>query len=805
MMRDGGVKSFSRNAARFVALGASSLALSMGAAWANDVDAPDEGDPITVTGQRPGLDSPRYTAPPLETPQTVTVVSAEIVEQQNLLGLRDILSTLPGITFGAGEGGGGYGDSINLRGYSANNDISVDGVRDSAQYTRTDPFNLDQLELTNGANSVYGGAGSLGGSINIVTKRPRGNDQTTLGVAVGTDEYRRITLDSDYSLGENVGVRLNVMGHQNDVAGRDVETFERWGVAPSITFGLGTPTRFTLLAAYQEDDNIPQYGVPYALGAFNNGPLPGADIENYYGYANVDTQQIEAASLTGIFEHDFSDRLSVRNLTRYQEVSQFIVVDPPQGTWCVTPGINPWTGAACATPGVYQPSGPRGTTRDSHNEILINQTDLTFNFNTGFAEHTLVAGVLISEESYSLNSGNSLRNPNGATPNPALPPMDIANPNNLYTGPVNFIIGGGALANGPGGTCVTATLVNCVAPSGGNDNEVSNRAIYVFDRVELGDHWELNGGLRLERTEGEGYARFYTPYGFAASGNGNVLGAQTPGAAAGVLNGIGSRFETDADLFSYRLGIVYQPVENASIYLAYGNSETPSQATVNGTCTATNCNVEPEEGQSYELGGKIDLNGGRLSLTAALFSNQRSAFRVDSGVPGLQQQLDGASRVEGVTLGASGLITDDWSVFANYTYLESELEQSISSALVGGGQVDFLAGDPLPNTPEHSFGVWTTYELSQVRRGFLIGYGVNYQGEYTFTRQSAIAPLYYTPDYFTHRAMVAYPLTDRAVLQLNVNNLFDEEYYERVRNNAGNGWATPGAGRSTTLSLYYRF
>ena len=372
-MSNGGVKSFARNASRFVALGASSLALTMGAAWADDT-APDDDDPITVTGQRPGLESPRYTAPLLETPQTVTVVSAEIVEQQNLLGLRDILSTLPGITFGAGEGGGGYGDSINLRGYSANNDISVDGVRDSAQYTRTDPFNLEQLELTNGANSVYGGAGSLGGSINIVTKRPQGNDRTTLGVGVGTDEYRRVTLDSDHSLGDSIGVRFNVMAHENDVPGRDVETYQRWGFAPSITFGLGTDTRFTLLAAYQEDDNIPQYGVPYALGAFNNGALPGADIENYYGYANVDTQQIEAASLTGIFEHEFNERLSVRNLTRYQEVSQFIVVDPPQGTWCVTPGRNPWTGASCATPGVYLPSGPRGTTRDSQNEILINQS-----------------------------------------------------------------------------------------------------------------------------------------------------------------------------------------------------------------------------------------------------------------------------------------------------------------------------------------------------------------------------------------------------------------------------------------------
>ena len=761
-----GIKSFARGAAYWAALGASSLALSAGAALANEVTDPDE--PIVVVGERPELDSPRYVAPLIETPQTITVVSGEIVEQQNLLGLRDILSTLPGITFGAGEGGGGYGDSINLRGYSANNDISVDGVRDSAQYTRTDPFNLDQLELTNGANSVYGGAGSLGGSINLVTKRPQGRDSTTITGAIGTDEYVRLTVDSDMLLGDSVGVRINAMAHNNDVPGRDVETYQRWGVAPSITLGLNTNTRVTLAYVHQEDDNIPQYGVPYALGPYNNGALPGAPNSAYYGYANVDTQEITADSLTAIVEHEFNENIGVRNLTRYQEVSQMVVVNPPQGTWCVAPGINPWTGAACATPGMYQPSGPRGGFRDSTNEILINQTDVTLKFETGPVRHTMVAGLVFSNETYHLNSGNVLRNPLGATPNPTLPVMDISNPNNTYTGPINFIR-----------TAFT-------------DSEVSNRAFYLFERAEIGEHWEINGGIRFESTEGQAFTgAIATPY------------PAPPAAPVVTLSG---PFENDADLFSYRIGLVYQPIETLSFYLAHGNSETPSQATVNGACNATNCNVDPEEAETYEIGAKWDALGGRLSLTAAAFSNQRSSFRIASGEPGVPEQvLDGASRVDGLALGASGLITDNWSIFANYTYLDSELEQSLSDYVIGAGTVDFLAGDPLPNTPEHSFSVWTTYELDMIREGFLIGYGVTYQGEYTFTRQSASTPLYYTPDYFVHRAMISYPITQRAVLQLNVNNLLDEEYFERVRNNATNGWATPGAGRSATLSFSYRF
>jgi catecholate siderophore receptor len=93
----------------------------------------------------------------------------------------------------------------------------------------------------------------------------------------------------------------------------------------------------------------------------------------------------------------------------------------------------------------------------------------------------------------------------------------------------------------------------------------------------------------------------------------------------------------------------------------------------------------------------------RLSLTAAVFRNERSSFRVPSGDPAIpEQQLDGNSRVDGIALGAAGSIGTKWSLFANYTYLDSEVIQSVSDQAILGGSIDILAGDPLPNTPEHS-------------------------------------------------------------------------------------------------------
>lgn len=762
-----GVRSVARGAIRAgTLLGAATLA-----AGAAQAQSQAEGDVVEVRGQRleEGLGT-RYTAPLLETPQTITLVPREIMDQQNLLTMREVLSTLPGITFTAGEGGGGYGDGVNLRGYTATNDISTDGVRDSAQYSRTDPFNIEQLELVSGANSVYTGAGSVGGSINLVTKAPRGRENTVIEIGGGEDSYARLTLDTEHKVGDLVDFRLNLMTHKNDVPGRDVERFERWGIAPSVSFGAGTETQLTLAYLHQEDDNIPQYGVPFALGAFNNGPLPGAPLNAYYGYRNVDKQEITVDGLTATFDHEFADNVSVRNLTRWQQVQQFLVVDAPQGTWCLDSGIDPWTGAACANPGLYQPSGgPRGAVRDTRNEILINQTDFTLTFATGGIDHTLVTGFSISREDYSRNNGNILRNALGATPNPVLPLMSISNPDNYYAGPVNYI------------------------PTATADGTVDNRAAYIFDRLQITDRFEINAGLRYERNLASSTsAAIATPY------------PAPPARPVVTQNPVAENNDT---LGSYRIGFVYKPTETSSIYLAHGNSETPSQSSVNGSCTLTsttgteNCNVDPEEGETLEVGGKWDVNN-RLSLNAAIFRNERTNFRVNSGDPAIpEQQLDGSSRVDGIALGAAGTIGTKWSVFANYTYLDSEVLQSVSDIAIGGGSIDIMAGDPLPNTPEHSASIWTTYQISNA---FSVGYGITYQGEYTFSRASAAADLYYTDSYVVHRAMASYEFNDKLGLQFNINNVTDEKYFERIRNNATNGWATPGAARNAVLSLTWR-
>lgn len=768
-----------RAAPAFLALAAIGFVASAPAHAADPADPVEEQDraDVTVTGEKVRSEqaSPKVTRPVRDTPQTVTILTNKVIEEQNLLTLRDVLSTVPGITFGAAEGGIAPSDQITLRGYSASSDITTDGVRDSAPYSRSDPFNLEQVEVTNGANSVYNGSGSVGGSINIVTKRPQAETSIAVQGGIGTDDYYRGTIDANVRASDLIAVRLNAMVHQNDVPGRDVENYERWGVAPAVTIGIEGPTSLTLQYLHQEETNIPQYGVPYYKNAVFNGALPGIDRSDYFGYRNIDTQEITVDQATATVAHEFSDKLSIRNLTRWQKVQQLTIVGPPQGTYCLTGGITA-TGTTCPATvpvGYYLIGGPRGNVRDTTSELMYNQVDLSAQFATGAVEHSLVLGASAGWEKFSLSTGNVYRNANGTVANATYPLINWANPNEVVVGPAGFTYGSNVYT-GP---------VNFFE-SGRQRGEVTNYAVYLFDTMKLGK-FELNGGVRYERNEGN----YQTDTGTAAT-------VTTPQGAIVT----GPRFRNNADLFSYRIGLVYKPVEAVTLYAAYGNAQTPSQSAVNGGCTALTCNVDPETAKNYEIGAKAEV--GRALFSIAAFRNERDQYKVPSNDPALPDQvLDGHSRVDGIAVSATGNITPAWSITANYTYLEPKLIRSVAV-----GSPDPAAGAELQNVPNHSGSLYTTYTLPF---GLKLGYGVTYQGSFALNlpafvtgSTTAVTPVYRSDDYLVHNASVSYDITKDLSVLVNVKNISNELYYTRIRNN---GWATPGDARSAVLTVGYRF
>ena len=772
-------------------------------------------DEPSVKVDRP--DSPKYTAPLVDTPQTITVISRASLDQQNLLTLREVLSTVPGITFGAGEAGNGYGDRILLMGQDAKNDVTIDGVRSGAVVSRNETYNIEQVEITTGAGSVYSGGGSVAGTINLVTKRPLPDNKTVVAAGIGTDAYYRATVDANRRLSDLVAVRLNAVYHQNDVPGRDHEYYDRWGVSPSITIGIDSPTNLTVQFDHLTDHSIPQYGVRYFPRY--GGYLPDANLAAYYGTRNLDKQNSETNSVQGIFNHEFSDTLRIRNLIRYENISQNTVTSNIGGSFCAAngtaAGFNPAAVPSAATPnpstacgfitgsttvpvpaGYYQPTGSRGLQRFIRNETAYEQFDLIGTLNTGSVEHSFVLGASTLWQRFTQDQGNILRAADGtvqtlpivniATPDVVVPLAGYTVGSNDYTGPVNFI------------------------RASRNNGRQNSYSAYFFDTAKITDWLQINGGVRYDHVDGRNFTYSYN----ITDAAGAPLGQVTTATALAADNP--NRIKND--LFSYRIGLVLKPTENTSIYFAHGNSKLPSQSSVNDSCTvattttAGTCSSAPQITKNYEIGVKAELFGKRMLVSAALFRNDRNFNTVPSGNPSVSDQVsEGKQRSQGVSFGASGNITDAWTLSANYMYVDAYTIQSVSaSCLANPGSTgctntaafpDPIAGSPNINVPEHSGSAFTTYRFPF---GLQVGYGLNYQGSFYMNQYSSAAPtlpIYKVPSYITQRLLISYPINDHFSAQINVQNLFDEKYVTTVRTSVGESWAVPGPTRQAVFSL----
>jgi catecholate siderophore receptor len=288
--------------------------------------------------------------------------------------------------------------------------------------------------------------------------------------------------------------------------------------------------------------------------------------------------------------------------------------------------------------------------------------------------------------------------------------------------------------------------------------------ISVFDTIKLTEQWQVLGGVRWD----------YFDIGYQGH---NTAGVKT--------NDL-SRID---DEWSWRAGVVYKPKPNGSIYFGYGTSYNPAGEGLNLSSTpnaASNLNVDPEESRSFEIGTKWDLFRNRASVNLALFRTDKFNARTDDPVDGNDVSvLEGKQRVQGVEVGIAGSITEEWQVSGGYAFMHSEILESLNTA---------EEGNELANTPQHTFSLWTTYRLPW---NLELGGGARYTG----TRFSANNNLREAPDYWTGDLMLAYYATKNLTLRLNVYNVTDEEYIDRV----GGGHIVPGPARSAVLTASMAF
>ena len=676
---------------------------------------------VTVTDDVHAISSPKYTEPLRDVPQTITVIPSEVIEQQGATTLRDVLRNVPGLTIVAGEGGNPAGDNLTLRGFSARNDVFVDGVRDLSPQAR-DPFNLEQVEVTKGPTSAYTGRGSAGGSINLVSKSPRLNSFYDFTANFGTDSTRRVTADVNVPLeslgwGSGAAFRLNFLAHESGVAGRDVVENQRWGIAPSLAIGLGTPTRLTLSYFKLNQDNISDYGIPWVpathnvLREFRDQPAP-VPRDTFYGFADRDYEELTSDIATVKVDHDFNDHLSLRNQFRFGHSTRDSIATPPRfasnDSLVINREMRSWL---------------------TEDNVWDNQTDLVARFSTGEIRHALVGGLAFTREE---NERRTRTAPIETTtlfdPNP----YDV-----------------------PEGEITESPIVGEV--------EGKSAAAYLFDTVSFGTHLQVNGGLRFDYFDADGTS---------------VLGTEV------------SRVDR---IVSGRIGVVYKPRENGSIYAAYGSSVSPSLEGLSyGTADSR---LDPEETYTFEVGTKWDLFRERLSATLAAFRVDKTNARTPSLVPGGPTQvLDGRQRVVGGEFGLSGQITHEWSVLAGYTFLDSKILESNSGPDTLPLPTLPDEGNRIQNTPKHSANVWTTYQLPW---RLSVGGGIRFVDD----RYGNNANTRRVDSYWTADLTAVYGVSEHVDVRVNVFNLNDAYYFDRL----GGGHLIPGPARSASVSLGFKF
>lgn len=721
---------------------AAAISAAFGQETATNVDQPET---VTVTEQR--LTITQIPEKILDTPQSIDVISSHVIKEQGVSNLQDALKNVPGITLNAGEGGT-HGDLVNLRGFSAGDDYFMDGLRDTGLYDR-DTFDVESLEVLKGPSSTLFGRGTTGGAINQVTKSPELYPVDNFSITGGTNAELRGTADVNYVLDDDAALRVNLMGQRNNVEGRPFARTQKFGIAPAIGFGLGTDMVFTLKYLHQQEDDIPDYGIPFLFGA-----AAPVDHRNYYGLPFDDRFQSEVDIVTGHADH----RLGVFTVSETLRYGHYWFgsrqTAATYGAANCFNGTLPYSGApACASAASpvpvtsVNPLFPVAGTPLAQIEVLrdrpsskgtiatvMSETDLNADFTTGPFAHHAAFGLQADKEDADLTRF--------ANQDTAIFPTSLLSPDPYESFPG------------------TQTNVRQKPIT-----KTSTLGAYATDNIDYGRHWTLVGSIRFDH--------------FGATFN------QTVGTA--------SHFTHNDNVASPRAALVFKPDDNSSLYFSYGTSFNPSAETL--SLSASNQGLSPERDKAFEAGAKATVLDGLLALTAAAFNTVKDNARITDPLNPSLQTLAGTERINGIELGAQGHVTKNWELTAGYTYLAPRAVGLIAAGVPG----------PIPNVAFNQANLWSVYDFDS---GWHVGAGMNWTGH----RQAGFDSLSIPgsvitdtlPSYVTVDAMISYQVSDNLTLQLNGTNLGNEFYYADsyfVRPQENH--AIPGAGRTFLFSANY--
>lgn len=405
-----------------------------------------------------------------DTPATISVLTQTQIKESGKSDLRDVLAAQPGITLGTGENGNAFGDRYIIRGHEARSDVFVDGLRDPGMTTR-ESFATEQVEITKGPSSTFAGRGSTGGAVNSITKQASNEyNFNKVEASLGTDDYRRITLDSNNKITDDIAVRVNLLHGYEEVPDRAEADRERNGVA--LSGSLQATEQLNLVADYYylEAKDKPDLGT-YIVS--NGDPID--DIPVYLQQQDFLESDVE----TFTFRADFTanDQLSFSNALRYGTTENGYVVTGARGT---NRDVTDPDAPGASTIGLSTHQGWQDV------EYLANQFNTYLNVELGGMKHQWVFSAEYSD----------LKVTNGVYG------VDNTGATNCVTpgrgGSANFSY---CIVDANGNTVSNIdSLMGREITRGGidSDQNVETISLAVMDTVDINDQWSVFAGLRWD-------------------------------------------------------------------------------------------------------------------------------------------------------------------------------------------------------------------------------------------------------------------------------------------------------------------
>lgn len=696
----------------------------------------------------------RHVKPLAETPQTITVLTQQQLQDTGRSDLRDVLRAQPGITLGTGENGNAFGDRYIIRGQEARSDVFVDGLRDPGMTVR-ESFAVDQIEITKGPSATFAGRGATGGAVNAVTKQATlDGDFVKLSAGLGTDRYRRETLDMNRVLRDDMAIRVNLLEAYQGVPDRLPADRSRKGAAVSLYYLPTSTLEVTADYYHLEAKDKPD------LGTFLQNGTPRQNIPVYVQNSDFLESKIDTWTLR--LSYQATPEVKITNLSRYGTTSNGYVTTDARGN---TFGSN--------DPNAGKPTITLSNPHQGWQEVsyFANQTNLHVDQTLWGMKHQIIFGLEYSDHkvlngNYSISSAGQ----------------------NCYTGS-SATLNAWCILDGSGNTVSNVNkLINRSISKGDWDIDwqVKTTSLSAMDTVDINDKWTVFGGLRYDK--------------FDYRNTNGTSSKTTYTLQDGLWNahlGLTYKFRPDANVYAtYSTGSDFNGGESDVTSCDYGGICVPSSVGMTAAQKqALFAQSKPEKSENLEIGTKWNVLGGKLLLTAALFQVTKSDVMEVLGTTFYSDQgavNSGKYRVEGVELGLAGKLSPRLSVQGGLAIMNAKWLKSQTAANIGKG---------LSNFPEKSASLLLNYQATSA---FGFGGNLTYQSEkYSGTPESPELATVKVPEYTVLDLFASYQFSPTLKARLNVGNVLNRDYYLAAYRSGTMVYL--GDARNVRLTLNYDF